>query len=172
MTTMQEREVDAPDVGQLVRRAAEGDQWAWERLVDRYARLIWAITREFKRVEGDAADVALVGDVGREHLEHDREAASRGGCDRIRGRARRIRHRGGDPERFEYLLGFDFRERGAILRRRAADYLLNIAVVHCIVTCSKGRILRKRAAAGCSPSPTSESGEGHAMPIAPTTSDC
>src|SRR5215472_5200634 len=29
-----EREAGAPDVALLVRRAAEGDHWAWERLVD------------------------------------------------------------------------------------------------------------------------------------------
>jgi len=47
----------APDVASLVRHAAEGDHWAWERLVDQYARLIWAMTRDFKLVESDAADV-------------------------------------------------------------------------------------------------------------------
>jgi RNA polymerase sigma factor (sigma-70 family) len=46
------------DVAQLVRRATEGDRGAWERLVDKYARLIWAITRDFKLGESDAADVA------------------------------------------------------------------------------------------------------------------
>lgn len=48
----------APDIAQLVQRAAEGDRWAWERLVDQYARLIWAMTRDFRLVESDAADVA------------------------------------------------------------------------------------------------------------------
>jgi RNA polymerase sigma factor (sigma-70 family) len=52
-----ERDAGAPDIALLVRRAAEGDHWAWERLVDQYARLIWAITRDFKLVESDAADV-------------------------------------------------------------------------------------------------------------------
>ena len=42
----------------LVRRAADGDRQAWERLVDQYARLIWSITADFKLVESDAADVA------------------------------------------------------------------------------------------------------------------
>jgi RNA polymerase sigma factor (sigma-70 family) len=46
------------DIARLVQRAAEGDRWAWERLVDQYARLIWAMTRDFKLVESDAADVA------------------------------------------------------------------------------------------------------------------
>jgi RNA polymerase sigma factor (sigma-70 family) len=45
------------DVARLVRRAAQGDLQAWDRLVDQYARLIWSITREFKLVESDAADV-------------------------------------------------------------------------------------------------------------------
>jgi RNA polymerase sigma factor (sigma-70 family) len=50
--------LEGPDVARLVRRAAEGDLDAWERLVDQYARLIWSITAEFKLVESDAADVA------------------------------------------------------------------------------------------------------------------
>jgi RNA polymerase sigma factor (sigma-70 family) len=45
------------DVAQLVRRAADGDHWAWERLVDQYSRLIWAMTRDFRLAESDAADV-------------------------------------------------------------------------------------------------------------------
>jgi RNA polymerase sigma factor (sigma-70 family) len=52
-----EQATGAVDVAQLVRRAAEGDRWAWERLVDQYARLIWAMTRDFKLLESDAADV-------------------------------------------------------------------------------------------------------------------
>ena len=48
----------ASDVARLVQCAAEGDRWAWERLVDQYARLIWAMTRDFRLVESDAADVA------------------------------------------------------------------------------------------------------------------
>jgi RNA polymerase sigma factor (sigma-70 family) len=60
MTTTRDETNDALDVAQLVRRAAEGDRWAWERLVDQYSRLIWAITRDFKLSESDAADVAQV----------------------------------------------------------------------------------------------------------------
>ncbi len=45
------------DVARLVLQAATGDKHAWERLVDQYSRLIWSITREFKLVESDAADV-------------------------------------------------------------------------------------------------------------------
>lgn len=58
MTTMLERDLGAPDVAELVRRAVDGDHWAWERLVDQFARLIWSITVEFKLTESDAADVA------------------------------------------------------------------------------------------------------------------
>ena len=57
MTAIVEDELGSPDVARLVRRAAEGDLQAWERLVDQYARLIWSITGEFKLVESDAADV-------------------------------------------------------------------------------------------------------------------
>jgi RNA polymerase sigma factor (sigma-70 family) len=45
------------DVAQVVRRAAQGDRRAWERLVDQYSRLLWAMTRDFKLAESDAADV-------------------------------------------------------------------------------------------------------------------
>lgn len=45
------------DVTRLVRRAASGDPRAWEGLIERYGRLIWSITRDFKLVESDAADV-------------------------------------------------------------------------------------------------------------------
>jgi len=55
--TVPGQEASALDVAALVRRAAEGDHSAWERLVDQYARLIWAITRDFKLAESDAADV-------------------------------------------------------------------------------------------------------------------
>jgi RNA polymerase sigma factor (sigma-70 family) len=45
------------DVGSVVLCAAEGDQRAWERLVELYGRLVWAMTREFRLDESDAADV-------------------------------------------------------------------------------------------------------------------
>ena len=54
---VQGQEASGLDVAALVRRAAEGDHWAWERLVDQYARLIWSLTRDFKLAESDAADV-------------------------------------------------------------------------------------------------------------------
>ena len=57
-TTTVDEDIDALDVAGLVRRAAQGERRAWERLVDQYARLIWAITRDFKLGESDAADVS------------------------------------------------------------------------------------------------------------------
>lgn len=57
MTRISEQDRDGPDIAQLVHGAAEGDRRAWERLVDQYARLIWAITAEFNLTESDAADV-------------------------------------------------------------------------------------------------------------------
>lgn len=58
MTTIGERDLESSATARLVRRAADGDRQAWERLVDQYARLIWSITGEFRLVESDAADVA------------------------------------------------------------------------------------------------------------------
>ena len=51
-------DVASLDVARLVRQAGAGDKQAWERLVDQYNRLVWSITREFKLVESDAADVS------------------------------------------------------------------------------------------------------------------
>ena len=58
MTTMPDLDLDGSGVATLVRRAADGDHQAWERLVDQFARLIWSITADFKLGESDAADVA------------------------------------------------------------------------------------------------------------------
>lgn len=51
------RDDGALDIAQLVRRAAQGDRGSWERLVDQYSRLLWAMTRDFRLPESDAADV-------------------------------------------------------------------------------------------------------------------
>jgi RNA polymerase sigma factor (sigma-70 family) len=42
----------------LVKGAAEGDRSCWESLVDAYGGLIWAITRNHRLSQGDAADVS------------------------------------------------------------------------------------------------------------------
>jgi RNA polymerase sigma factor (sigma-70 family) len=50
-------DVASMDPTRLLDRAAGGDPLAWEGLLDRYGRLIWSITRDFKLVESDAGDV-------------------------------------------------------------------------------------------------------------------
>lgn len=51
-------EQDGSYVAEMVRSAAAGDSDAWVWLVDKYCRLIWSITADFRLVESDAADVA------------------------------------------------------------------------------------------------------------------
>jgi RNA polymerase sigma factor (sigma-70 family) len=48
------------EVGELVRRAAAGDESAWVVLVDRYTPMLWAITRGYRLPAADAADVTQV----------------------------------------------------------------------------------------------------------------
>jgi RNA polymerase sigma factor (sigma-70 family) len=59
-TLAEQRDADGAEVADLVRRAAVGDWWAWERLVEQYGRLIWSVTRDFRLGESDAADVVQV----------------------------------------------------------------------------------------------------------------
>jgi RNA polymerase sigma factor (sigma-70 family) len=49
---------DPSGVGELVRRAAAGDQRAWNALVDRFASTVWAIARGYRLSEANAADVS------------------------------------------------------------------------------------------------------------------
>ena len=44
--------------GELVARAAEGDQAAWNALVDRFSPMVWSIARGFRLDEATAKDVA------------------------------------------------------------------------------------------------------------------
>lgn len=61
MTVVMERSAtDRSDAANLVIQAAAGDQGAWSRLVDHYARLVWAVTRSFRLSDSDAADVSQV----------------------------------------------------------------------------------------------------------------
>ena len=46
------------DAALTVQRAAQGDRQAWEQLVDHYSGSIWAITRDFKLSESEAAEVS------------------------------------------------------------------------------------------------------------------
>ena len=47
-------------VADLVRRAKNGEQQAWDALVERYAPLIWSICRRFRLEAADAEDVGQV----------------------------------------------------------------------------------------------------------------
>jgi RNA polymerase sigma factor (sigma-70 family) len=66
---------DDATVGALVRRARDGDQQAWNELVERFAPLVTAVCRRFGLAEADLLDVgqtvwlALL-----EHLDRIREA--------------------------------------------------------------------------------------------------
>lgn len=51
------RDPEADLVAALVADAASGSQQAWDGLVDRYNRLVWAVARSFRLSEPDAADV-------------------------------------------------------------------------------------------------------------------
>jgi RNA polymerase sigma factor (sigma-70 family) len=44
-------------VGELLNAAADGDRHAWNELVDRYGRLVWAVIRSFGLDHATAADV-------------------------------------------------------------------------------------------------------------------
>lgn len=46
-----------PSVIELVTRAAAGDQAAWNRIVERYAPLVWSMCRRYRLAEADAEDV-------------------------------------------------------------------------------------------------------------------
>jgi len=46
------------DLTDLVRRAAGGDQGAWEGLIQRFSGLVWSVARAFRLSPADAADVS------------------------------------------------------------------------------------------------------------------
>lgn len=51
------RPAPADDLARLVRSAADGDQLAWNDLVDRFSGLLWATCRAFRLSTSDSADV-------------------------------------------------------------------------------------------------------------------
>jgi RNA polymerase sigma factor (sigma-70 family) len=50
--------MEATDTADLLTAAAAGDQTAWDALVLRYARLVWAVVRGYRLNDADAADVS------------------------------------------------------------------------------------------------------------------
>lgn len=51
------RSRDMSEVAELVRAAADGDQGAWNELVDRYNGLVWSVARSHRLSTPDASDV-------------------------------------------------------------------------------------------------------------------
>lgn len=49
--------LDDPPVATLIVAAAQGDQRAWDALVDRYAGLVWSTARGYRLGDSDAEDV-------------------------------------------------------------------------------------------------------------------
>lgn len=49
---------DQNDIDVLLRAAAQGDQHAWDRIIERFQGLVWATLRGFRLSGDDAADVA------------------------------------------------------------------------------------------------------------------
>ena len=50
--------MDRADVAGLVSAAAEGDEAAWNRLVERFAGLVWHVARSHRLADSDASDVS------------------------------------------------------------------------------------------------------------------
>lgn len=77
------------DVATLVRRAAEGDEAAWNEIVDRYAGLLWSVVRGFRLGDAQAADAVQTTWLRLlEHLPAVREPERLGGW--LRTTARRV----------------------------------------------------------------------------------
>lgn len=57
VTGMSDTMCDDPQVTSLVTRARNGDKQAWDRLVERYAPLIWSACRRYRLGGADAEDV-------------------------------------------------------------------------------------------------------------------
>jgi len=55
-----ERDEPNGDVAALVLAAAAGDQVAWDGIVERYHRLVWAVVRSYRLSASDAADVTQI----------------------------------------------------------------------------------------------------------------
>jgi RNA polymerase sigma factor (sigma-70 family) len=51
---------DDPTVVALVERARDGDQAAWDAIVERYAPLVWSVCQRYRLAPADADDVGAV----------------------------------------------------------------------------------------------------------------
>jgi RNA polymerase sigma factor (sigma-70 family) len=61
------------DVGELLRRATEGDQWAWDELVGRFGGLVWSVARSYRLGASTDDVVQTVWLRLAEHLDRIRE---------------------------------------------------------------------------------------------------
>ena len=92
--------IDDPSVTDLVARATNGDQQAWDALVDRYAPLIWSMCRKHRLSDADARNVGqavwlqLVSQLGRVRepaaLAGWLAATTRRECGKVRRAARKL----------------------------------------------------------------------------------
>jgi RNA polymerase sigma factor (sigma-70 family) len=96
----------APVVADLVARARDGDEQAWDALVERYAPLIWSICRRHRLSNADADDVGqsiwlqMVN-----HLDTIRDPAALAGwlATTTRRECNRALHAARGPHQAEYL---------------------------------------------------------------------
>jgi RNA polymerase sigma factor (sigma-70 family) len=128
---------DPDSVATLVSRARDGDQQAWNAIVDRFAPLVWAVCRQFRLSDADAGDAVqtvwlrLV-----EHLPQLREPAALPGwmatvarreCLRIASGGNRVVLSDGqievaaDEERTALDRGLLAAERRAVVREAFAE---------------------------------------------------
>jgi RNA polymerase sigma factor (sigma-70 family) len=121
------------ETGVLVRRAAAGDQRAWDQLVEGYAGLIWSVARLHGLSASDAADVSqvtwlrLVEQVGRlrqpERLAGWLATTARRESARVAKRAARQVPIGDGPDEPDDVTAdgrVELDERDALLRRAFA----------------------------------------------------
>jgi RNA polymerase sigma factor (sigma-70 family) len=53
-------EADSAELAAMATGSADGDQQAWNALIERYAPLVWSIARTHRLTEGEAADVSQI----------------------------------------------------------------------------------------------------------------
>jgi RNA polymerase sigma factor (sigma-70 family) len=57
MATTEDTNRTRKSPGELVRRAVKGDRAAWDALVDRYSKVVWAAARAYRLNDADAGEV-------------------------------------------------------------------------------------------------------------------
>ncbi len=167
------------EVASLVRAAAAGDQTAWDGLVDRYHRLVWAVVRSYRLDAADAADVTQITWLRLvEHLGSLRDPARVGAWLVTTARREALRHARSRRADLDRVLDVDLVVLPApgpgvdeALLRDESDALLHRALLQLNDRCQQ--LLR---ALSCSPPPHyDEIAAALAMPvgsIGPTRGRC